>query len=288
MTLISRFYSLFFLALAVVFIHWVDFNSTLLMACVVVPFIILSMAYERKDPLQRKTIQPGEIRTDILSFIVVIVLTLGQNALVHLYFFQALNSNDGSFQIIPADNNLSQLPFWLECLLAFLIYDFCFYWMHRLAHTQPFLWRLHAAHHSADKINYLNSNRIHPLDLIIRRVVPMLIVIGLGVSQKAFIFIGVLINILGPVSHFNINLRHGFINYLIGTNEVHIWHHSVKPQEAQNYGITMLWDHLFGTYYFPGDRRTPDQIGLMNEEGYPTQSYLGQVVEPFKAPPRID
>lgn len=289
MQMISRLYSFFFLSLAIGFIHWVDFNSTLLMICVVIPFILLSMWYEQKDPLLKKSVLPGEIRTDLSSFAVVLVLTMGQNFLVHLYFYKAISANNGVSLFLANPYALSQLPFWAECALAFLVYDFVFYWMHRIAHNQDFMWRLHAVHHCADKLNYLNSNRIHPLDMLIRRVVPMLVVMSLGVSEKAFIFIGVLINILGPVSHFNINLRHGIFNYLIGTNEVHIWHHSVKAEEARNFGITMLWDHLFGTFYYPKDRRAPEKIGLMNEDGYPTQSYLKQIVQPFlPAKERLD
>ncbi len=283
MQLIPRVYSVFFLLLAIWFIHQVDFNATLLMACVVIPFIALSMVYEWKSPLVKAGLKEGELKTDITSLLVVLVLTMGQNYLVHRYIFTALNQGDGLSFFFNSPVAIRQLPFWAECTIAFLVYDFFFYWMHRIAHTVDPMWRLHAAHHSADKVNYLNSNRIHPLDMIIRRIVPLVALLALGISEKAFIFVGVLINILGPVSHFNINLKHGYLNYLIGTNEVHVWHHSVKLEEAKNYGITMLWDHLFGTFYYPSDRRAPDRIGLVDESAYPTQSYVGQLLQPFRS-----
>src|SRR5690606_31810528 len=80
----------------------------------------------------------------------------------------------------------------------------------------------------------------------------------------------------------NMDLKHGWLNYLIGTNEVHRWHHSTRYNEAKNFAIIMIWDHLFGTFYFPRDRDMPEKTGLGDETNYPLHSYWQQLLLPFR------
>ena len=78
------------------------------------------------------------------------------------------------------------------------------------------------------------------------------------------------------------DLKHGWLNYVIGTNEVHRWHHSSKYSEAKNFSVIMIWDHLFGTYYFPKDREMPERTGLGDETNYPRHSYWQMLLLPFR------
>jgi ornithine lipid hydroxylase len=55
-------------------------------------------------------------------------------------------------------------PIWIQILIMILSGDFLRYWLHRAAHTWPFLWRFHAVHHSVHKLYWLNLGRFHPLD----------------------------------------------------------------------------------------------------------------------------
>src|SRR5688572_17638683 len=47
------------------------------------------------------------------------------------------------------------LPIWAQEIMVILISDFFRYWLHPLSHTLPFLWRLHAVHHSVDKLYWM-------------------------------------------------------------------------------------------------------------------------------------
>lgn len=49
-----------------------------------------------------------------------------------------------------------------QCALAVLIAEFGHYWFHRLTHEKALLWRLHATHHSAPRLYWLNATRFHP------------------------------------------------------------------------------------------------------------------------------
>jgi hypothetical protein len=92
---------------------------------------------------------------------------------------------------------------------------------------------------------------------------------------------GMIGSVLATITHMNVRFRFGWLNYLIGTNEIHRWHHSNQLHEAQNYSVVMLWDHLFGTFVYPKHRRLPSQMGLFNEHAYPVHHYLGQLLVPL-------
>ena len=84
----------------------------------------------------------------------------------------------------------------------------------------------------------------------------------------------------GFFQHCNIELRMGVLNYIISGPQLHRWHHSRKPMEANsNYGNNIIiWDLVFGTYFYPQDRLV-DELGLLNEE-YPLD-FGSQLKTPF-------
>jgi len=101
------------------------------------------------------------------------------------------------------------------------------------------------------------------------------------VSPEAIIVANTIGATLAAITHMNVRFDFGALNYLIGTNQMHRWHHSNKIEEAKNYSVVMLWDHLFGTYVNPPDRSRPEKMGLFNELYYPIHNYLGQMTIPF-------
>jgi sterol desaturase/sphingolipid hydroxylase (fatty acid hydroxylase superfamily) len=48
------------------------------------------------------------------------------------------------------------LPGWL---LALLLYDFCYYWLHRMGHEVAVLWAAHAVHHQSQDYNLSTALR---------------------------------------------------------------------------------------------------------------------------------
>ena len=45
-----------------------------------------------------------------------------------------------------------------------LVVDFLRYWLHRAAHENDTLWRLHSVHHSVEQLYWLNTARFHPIE----------------------------------------------------------------------------------------------------------------------------
>jgi sterol desaturase/sphingolipid hydroxylase (fatty acid hydroxylase superfamily) len=72
----------------------------------------------------------------------------------------------------------------------------------------------------------------------------------------------------------------GWLNYIISGPELHRWHHSKTIKESNsNYGNNVIvWDILFGTFFYPKDRRVKE-LGLLNRR-YPS-GFLAQMRTPF-------
>ena len=48
---------------------------------------------------------------------------------------------------------------WWTWMLAFVLYDFYYYWLHRLGHERTILWASHVAHHQSEEYNLSTALR---------------------------------------------------------------------------------------------------------------------------------
>ncbi len=172
------------------------------------------------------------------------------------------------------------LPVAAQAVLMLLIADFFRYWLHRAAHRVSALWRLHAVHHSPAVLYWLNTARFHPLEKALQFTVDSLPFVLLGVTEPVFAAYFVFYAINGFFQHSNIELRFGWLNYVVSSAELHRWHHSRIPAESnRNFGNNViLWDLLFGTWYLPRQRQVR-HLGLINR-CYPT-GFRNQMLAPF-------
>ena len=168
-----------------------------------------------------------------------------------------------------------------QVLLVTFISDFLRYWLHRLSHTVPFFWRFHAVHHSVEKLYWLNTSRFHPIEKLFQFILDVLPFVLLGVSKEVLAFHLVLYGVNGFFQHCNIQLKYGWLNYLVSSSDLHRWHHAKEIHESNNnYGNNIiLWDLLFGSYYNPN--KPISEIGLYNRQ-YP-QQFEGQLTAPFNS-----
>jgi ornithine lipid hydroxylase len=172
-------------------------------------------------------------------------------------------------------------PFALQVALGLVIAEFGMYWAHRLGHEWPLLWRLHAVHHSAPRLWIVNTGRFHFLDMLLSLFMGLAVLVALGCPQNVLLMGSAIHAFFGILTHCNIDLRFGPLNWLFNTPAVHRWHHSMNLDEGgnRNYGENlMIYDHLFGTYFY-SDRRPPAEIGI--REAMP-KNFLGQLAAPFR------
>ncbi|HZU83420.1 MAG TPA: sterol desaturase family protein [Polyangiaceae bacterium] len=135
---------------------------------------------------------------------------------------------------------------------------------HRLHHAVPFLWEIHAVHHSAEQLTLFTAHRLHPLEALLRAAVqgvctgcalfalkllfghlaPAITVWGLGVGFFVHMFTNNLLHSHVPVRYPR------WLRPLVLSPHVHQLHHSrLAAHRDRNFGAVFpYWDRLCGTY----------------------------------------
>lgn len=143
---------------------------------------------------------------------------------------------------------LSAQPLWVW-LLAFIFYDFCYYWNHRLGHERNVLWAAHSVHHQSEDYNLSTALRQSSTGFLLGWIfyLPMALV---GVPPLVFLSVAAL-NLL---YQFWVHTRHvpklGWFEGVFITPSNHRVHHAQNPiYMDRNYGgVFILWDRLFGSF----------------------------------------
>lgn len=183
---------------------------------------------------------------------------------------------------------LTGLPAVVEFLGVLLCFEFFQYWFHRISHAprgplSTWLWKVHVAHHLPDKVYLLMHPVGHPLNFVVSLALVQLPLVTLGARQETLFLFNALMGLQGLVSHFNVDLRAGPLNYLLVGTELHRCHHSADLAEAGNFGVlTPFWDLVFGTFRYQ-PRRLPAALGVVDPARYPPSTALLQVLAlPFQ------
>lgn len=261
---------------------WLQFAGASLVLSTYVPIVATALVVallELRFPY-RLDWRPGngEVRTDLVFMATV---QLAVPPLVGFFFVYLL--------IEPAralDLPISALwphawPTWVQAVLMVLVVDLFRYWLHRFAHENDTLWRLHSVHHSVEQLYWLNTARFHPLEKALQMALDSLPFLLMGVNARVLALYYLAYATNGFFQHCNIHLRYGWLNYIVGSAETHRWHHSRVPVESNaNYGNTVIvWDLLFGTWFLPKEREIAE-LGLKDRQ-YP-RSFLGMMAAPFR------
>ena len=175
----------------------------------------------------------------------------------------------------------SESPVIAQIVLVVFIGDGLDYWKHRLLHTIPWLWRIHALHHGIDQLHVFKSSRLHFTDILMRFLVVYAPLAILGAPAGIVFWYTSFIGIFGIIGHSNIDLRlPTVLHRVFMTPQVHRLHHSVERAVSDsNYvNVFPIWDILFATFSHP-DRHRLDQVGVV---GDPIPSgFVGQFLAPF-------
>jgi len=172
------------------------------------------------------------------------------------------------------------LPLAVEVMLGLLVVEFGLYWAHRLSHEVPLLWRFHAVHHSVERLWFFNTGRFHVVDTVLSLAAGQALLMLAGAPKDVVVWTAAITAFIGILTHCNVDMRTGVLDYVFNTPRLHRWHHSRNPREGNsNYGENlMVFDLLFGTFLRPA-RRPPSDIGI---DGPMPRGFVGQLVKPFR------
>lgn len=136
----------------------------------------------------------------------------------------------------------------LVWFFVFVLYDFCYYWNHRLGHEMSLLWAAHVVHHSSEEYNLTTALRQSSSSVF--SWIFYLPLALLGVDPIMLIAVGS----LNLIYQFWVHTRHipklGWFEWVFVTPSNHRVHHAQnRVYIDRNYGgVFIIWDRLFGTF----------------------------------------
>jgi sterol desaturase/sphingolipid hydroxylase (fatty acid hydroxylase superfamily) len=174
-------------------------------------------------------------------------------------------------------------PLAAQLALAVWLAELGHYAFHRLSHEHPLVWRLHATHHSAVRLYWLNATRFQVLDLFCLVSLQLLPLVALGAGRDALLAYTVFAAVYGQIQHGNVALRTGPLDWIFSTPGLHRWHHSTHPEEGnRNYGaILVFWDLAFGSFFRPRNRVFAGPVGIPDPPAFPA-GWWGQQLSPLR------
>ncbi len=197
----------------------------------------------------------------------------------------ALSAGAGAWLASEAGIGLwpASWPIVAQLGLALVVAEAVEYGLHRAMHEVPWLWRLHATHHSAPRLYWLNALRFHPIDLLLLGTLKLVPLALLGAGAPVFALVSLFSGVHGSFQHANVPVRLGPLNWIFSMSELHRWHHSPRPEEANhNYGGNLIvWDVVFGTRFLPANREPPEELGIEDLPGFP-MGFLANLASPFR------
>jgi ornithine lipid hydroxylase len=247
------------------------FNITYLCLALTLFFLERTRPHERKWLSRDDQMWPDLAHTLMTKIMVQVVII----SLINLGIVHQLGARE-SGGIWPG-----HWPMPAQVVLGLVVGEFGLYWAHRIAHEWMPLWRFHAVHHSSPRLWFFNTGRFHFVDTIKSMLLGAPLVALGGAPGDVLLWGSAITAFIGILTHCNVEMRFGWLNYIFNTPGLHRWHHSMDLREGnKNYGENLvIWDLVFGTFFNEKSRRPPAEIGI--REAMP-RTFFAQLIAPFR------
>ncbi len=138
---------------------------------------------------------------------------------------------------------------WWVWLVALILYDFLYYWHHRLGHEVALLWAAHAVHHQSEEFNLSTALRQTSSGFLFGWVfyLPMAL---LGFPPLVFVVVALIDLLYQYWIHTEQIGRLGWFDRIFASPSNHRVHHAINDRYLdRNYGgILIIWDRIFGSF----------------------------------------
>lgn len=149
-------------------------------------------------------------------------------------------------ELAPFNLGTSSVWVWI---FAFIAYDFCYYWFHRMSHEVNVLWASHVVHHQSEEYNLTTALRQTSGGFF--GFVFYLPLAFIGIDPYVLITVGS----LNLIYQFWVHTRHinkmpAWYEAVFVTPSNHRVHHAQNPlyMNKNHGGVFILWDRIFGTH----------------------------------------
>lgn len=141
------------------------------------------------------------------------------------------------------------LPISVEFGIAFLLFDWSFYWWHRANHRLPLLWRFHNVHHADPDLDVTTAFRFHAVEIGYSAAFRAAQIILIGPAAWMYFVYEITFQVSTLFHHSNLKLPLEFermVNWVFVTPRMHGIHHSYFRNETDSNYSTVLswWDRL--------------------------------------------
>ncbi len=243
--------------------------SMLIIFAVAILFVILERIYPYTKG--QKVLREGFF--DDLA-----LYTIAQSYILSIIIFSFIISYIDETTGLSRLKLFADVPVWIQLIFFTITHDIYIYFMHRWQHSNKWLWRIHEAHHSPKKVDWLSGSRSHALEILINQTIEFAPIILLGSPPEVIAYKGLISAVWGMYIHSNLNVKTGWLQKIINGPEMHRWHHSTGKGRNRNFATKFaIWDWVFGTAYLPETK--PDEYGLKT---YFPAHYFNQTLYAFR------
>jgi len=146
---------------------------------------------------------------------------------------------------------LTRLPSdqWWVWVAGIVVYDFCYYWNHRLGHVSAVFWAAHVVHHQSQEYNLSTALRQTSSGALLGWIfyLPMAVA---GFPPEVFAVAAIVDLLYQYWIHTELVGKLGWFDRWFASPSNHRVHHAVNDGYLdRNYGgIFMIWDRMFGSF----------------------------------------
>lgn len=173
---------------------------------------------------------------------------------VHIMIYLSYNwiQQNGSIQQLFGVKAIPETIGWY--IIAFLFFDFLYYWFHRTSHEVNVVWASHVVHHSSEEYNLSTALRQGTFQGLFSW--PFYLVMAFfGFSLEMFLVVSALNLLWQYFLHTRAVGKLGPLEWFMNTPSHHRVHHGKNPQyiDRNHAGALIIWDKMFGTFEPEGE-----------------------------------
>lgn len=186
----------------------------------------------------------------------------------------------------PARGLVAGMPWELQFGGGLVIAELTAYWVHRLQHAVPALWRAHSVHHSSETLRWWSAFRSHPLDTAVSHGVPVIVAAACGAGPGVLVPYVATVTVVTVLAHADVYLPGRQAALAVVTPAFHRSHHEVG-RDTTNFAIVLpLCDVVFRTASFTVGARSFGSASRVPRHGVLAQLAWGFGAQRVIATPR--
>lgn len=237
-------------------------GNALLLFLVVVEALLIKLFTKEKLPYK-------ELITNLNSGHILLWIFRGME--VSAYFYTYKYASLGLVTLLPN---------WAVWLSAFVLWDFCFYWLHRTHHYFSWLWGVHVVHHEGEHFSLSLGIRNSWYSSLTS--FPFFIGLAvLGVPVAVFVLVSSAHYFIQFLNHNHLvkSADGWFAHIFVSTSHHRVHHGKNAPYIDKNFGgCFSCWDRWFGSFQAELPQ-VPVQFGVADSN--PSKNPISMNNKPF-------